>query len=241
MDFRQGSQRTFAKNVRPARFGTQGRAKSAKTAIKSQRTAMQAAKRVANVNQRRNAGYVDLAAAAYPMDNAGAAASIALIATIAQGAAVTQRIGKKAAYKSLQMRGYIGQGSTATVNDVALLIVYDKEPTGILPAITDILNTATAQSFLNDTNSDRFRILRRFNHTLTGNLATPATGNEIQDLDEYIDLKGLPVQFKAAATGAIGDIAVGALYVVTVGSQPPGTTAASAQVGFRTRFMDVEG
>ena len=80
--------------------------------------------------------YVDLANAAYGLNTTG---TITLIATIAQGASVQQRIGKRAYYKSLLMRGVIIAGSTGTVADASYLIVYDKRPTGALPAITDIL------------------------------------------------------------------------------------------------------
>lgn len=217
------------------------RASKASRTTKPVKVTMQEVKRAVAAEKRKNAGYVDLAVASYPTDNAGAAGSIALIATIAQGAGQTQRIGKKATYKSLQVRGYVQNNTTATLNDVAICIVYDKEPTGLMPNITDIFNQATAQSFLNDTNSDRFQIVRRWSHVLTGNSATPATGNEILDIDEYIDLKSRPVQFKAAATGAIGDIAVGALYLVCLGSSNPGTTASTSFLGFRTRFVDTEG
>jgi len=232
------SSRTAVKKQRPTSYGTQGRAKNAEKGAKAKRSAKTEANRAAMSAKKKNAGYVDLANAGYPCDTTG---SITLLATIAQGASQQQRIGKKAMYKSIQTRGNITQNSTATTNDVAVCIIYDKEPTGTLPNITDIFNTVNALSFLNDTNSDRFRVLRRWTHCLSGNPVTPATGNEIIDVDEYLDLKSLPVQFKAAATGAIGDIAYGALYLVTMGSAAAGTTAATASLGFRTRFFDTEG
>lgn len=191
-----------------------------------------------NSVKKRNAHFVDLAAAAYVLDTTG---SITLLATIAQGVSDSQRVGKKAAYKSVQVRGSVASGTTATLNDVSLLIVYDREPTGALPNITDILNTANSRSFNNDTNSDRFKIVRRIDKVLIGNSTTPATGVESFNLDEYIDLKGMPIQFGNAGTGAIGDIKKGALYLVTVGNIAAGTAAASATLGFRTRFFDTEG
>lgn len=186
----------------------------------------------------KDAGYKDLAVASYALDTTG---SITLIATIAQGVSVEQRVGKKAVYKSLQMRGNFNAGTAGTVSDVAALIVYDRKPTAALPAITDILVSANSRSFLNDVNSDRFQIVRRIDHTLIGNVTTPATGAEAFNLDEYIDLKKRPVEFGAAGTGAIGDISKGALYLVTVGNLAAGTGAGSLAVGFRTRFIDVEG
>jgi len=182
----------------------------------------------------RETGYVDLASANYPMDTTGA---VTLVATIAQGTGVTQRVGKKCVYKSFQMRGYISNNSASTVNDVAWMLVYDKRPTGALPSVTDILVTANSRAFNNDVNSNRFRILRRWDAELIGNSATPIDAT-FKSVDEYVKCK-LPIEFNAAGTGAIGDISLGAVYLVTVGSNVAGTTAAALIAGIRTRFVDI--
>lgn len=183
----------------------------------------------------RDTGYVDLAQASYAFDTTG---SITLLATVAQGASVNQRIGKKIKWKSLQMRGFAANSSTALFNDCAMLIVYDRRPTGSLPAITDVLNTANSNSFNNDANSGRFRILKRMDVGLVGN-STSLTENYAQSCDFFVNLRGLPCVFKAAGTGAIGDIEEGALYMITVGQNAAGTAAAYINAGFRTRFVDV--
>lgn len=180
-------------------------------------------------------GFVDLAPATYACDTTG---SITLIATIPQGSSVNERNGKKALYKSLQFRGVMQSNSATTIADTAYLIVYDKRPTGTLPSITDILNTVSAQSFNNDNNSGRFRILKRHDQVLIGNSTTPTTGQEAQQGDFFLKLNGLPIVFKSAGTGAIADIEEGALYLVTVGNQAAGTGAAILNGGFRTRFID---
>lgn len=186
-------------------------------------------------------GYVDLATAIYPLDLTG---SITLIPTIAQGATVNQRVGKKAIFKSLQCRGQAFNGTTATFNDCCFLIVYDRRPTGALPAITDILVSANAAALNNDVNSGRFKILKRVDWMMigpiTGVIATQQlTDCSAQSMDFYLKLRGLPTVFKALTTGAIDDIEEGAIYLVTVGSNVAGTTAASLNVRFRTRFLDV--
>lgn len=181
-------------------------------------------------------GYVDLAQANYALNTTG---TIALLATVAQGASVNQRVGKKIIWKSVQCRGSFYADSAAVVNDCTMLIVYDKRPTGSLPAITDILVTASSESFNNDANSGRFQILKRKDLNLIGNTTTPATGQEMKSADFYLSLKGLQGVFKAAGTGAIGDIEQGALYVVTVGSNAAGTADAIGSLAFRTRFVDV--
>lgn len=190
----------------------------------------------------RELGYVDIAATVYPLDTTG---SVTLINTVAQGAAVTQRVGKKILLKGLQARGISFNNTTATFNDFAYLIVWDKRPTGALPAVTDILVTATPTAMNNDANAGRFSILKRVdgimigNQSVTGAVANYGTDCSALDQDWYLDLKMRETVFKSAATGAIGDIEQGALYLVTVGGVPAGTGAASLQQAFRLRFLDV--
>lgn len=198
----------------------------------------QAVERAMEKAHKKKAHFVDLALAGRACDTTG---SIALIATMAQGASQSQRVGKRAQYKSLQMRGQIQVGTTTTITDATVLIVYDRKPTGLLPGITDILNTVSSNSFNNDVNAGRFKIVRRFDYALAGNITTPATGMEVVNADEYIDLRNMEVEFGNLATGAIGDITKGALYVVTCGITAAGTAAATANLGFRTRFFDLEG
>lgn len=185
---------------------------------------------------RKETGYVDLAYASYAGDTTG---SIVLLNTVAQGAAVTQRVGKKIMMKSLQCRGIVKSNSATTVADCATLIVLDKRPTGSLPNITDILNTASSASFNNDANAGRFRILKRTDKSLIGNATTPATGGEAYNADFFLDLRGFQTVYKAAGTGAIGDIEENALYLVTVGDNAAGNTAVTLNLGFRLRFVDI--
>jgi len=186
----------------------------------------------------RETGFVDVAAAAYNMDTTG---SIVLLNTIPQGASVSQRVGKKVLLKSLQCRGSVAANGTAILNDVAFMIVYDRRPTGSLPAITDILVSASSTAFNNDANSGRFQILKREDYTLTGNPlnATTITERTVVEGSFFLGLKDMPTVFKAAGTGAIGDIEQGALYLLTVGNVAAGTAAATATLAFRVRFMDV--
>lgn len=180
--------------------------------------------------------YVDLANATYAMNTTG---SITLIATIAQGASVNQRIGKKCVLRSLQARGSMFSNASTILTDGAALIVYDKRPTGSLPAITDILVTADATSMNNDNNASRFSILKRIDSRFAGSSANNLTVSSIQNFDWYLNLRGLPMTFNAAGTGAIGDIDEGALYLVTVGSSGAGLNIdASVNVTFRTRFTE---
>jgi len=183
-------------------------------------------------------GYVDTTVASYGCDTTG---SVTLLNTVAQGAAVTQRVGKKIIMKGLQCRGQITNRTDAIITQVAYMIVYDKRPTGALPTITDILVSASCNSMNNDANAGRFRILKRCDDNLLGNGTSTATLTEAtsKNADWWLDLKSAPVTYKAAATGAIGDIEEGALYLVTIGDQAAGTSAAYLTAAFRLRFLDV--
>lgn len=182
-------------------------------------------------------GYVDLALAGYPLDTTG---SVTLLNTVPQGTAVTQRVGKKILMKGLQVRGISQNGTTATTNDCAYCIVYDKRPTGALPSVTDILVSVSSFAMNNDNNSGRFSILKREDFVLLGNSAAAANQTDLMARGEdwWLDLKKREVVYKAAGTGAIADIEQGALYLVTVGNTVAGTGAATAFLGFRLRFFD---
>ena len=162
----------------------------------------------------RDPGYVDLAASDYAMDSTG---TITLLNTIPQGASQSERVGKRINLKGLQHRGVMTGGSTCTFCDVSMIIVYDKRPSGVLPAITDILEATLPNALNNNTNASRFRILKRVDTTLIGNSGN-LTANTAKSSDFYLPLRNLPQVFNAVGTGAIGDIEEGALYLVTVGN-----------------------
>ena len=183
----------------------------------------------------RDPGYVDLASAAYALDTTG---SVTLLNTIPQGAGTSERVGRRIALKGLQCRGRMENNSTATANDVAYLIVYDKRPEGTVPVVTDILETASSASMNNNDTSSRFRILKRVDNVLIGNSTTLTDGYQ-KGADWYLPLRGMQQTFNSAGTGAIGDIQEGALYLVTVGNKAAGTTAANLVVGFRTTYNDI--
>lgn len=190
----------------------------------------------------RSANYADLAFATYDCSTTG---SIALLNTVATGAAQTQRVGKKILMKSLQIRGLVTNKATTISSQVAWMIVYDRRPAAALPLITDILNSISPNSFLNDANSARFKILHRWSETLLGDVAVAADTNDetAYNVDEYLKIpkKNRKVSYGAAGTGAIGDIDQGALYLVTVGGNAAGTAASSFLAGFRLRFWDIAG
>jgi len=229
----------MARGVKTRRSGKLSRARFGGTPAPA--TVAAAVKKATMNMAKKNAGFVDQAAAAYDMNLTG---SVTHIAIVPQGASVNQRIGKRITWKGMQIRGFVQAKAATTIAKGTILIIYDRDPSGsppALPAVGDILASASANAFLNDANSDRFRVLRRIDVSVTGNSATPATGREGQVIEEYVDLKGLKSVFKAVASGAIGDISDGALYLCVVGNIAAGTTDITATLSFRTRFIDVPG
>lgn len=163
--------------------------------------------------------------------------SIALVNGVAQGITVNTRNGKKYHMSSIQLRGIIRSNSATTVAGTANMLVYDKRPTGTLPVITDILDTISSESFNNDVNSSRFRVIRRWDDVLVQ--AQGAGPNSGKNFDYFVKLN-LPVEMKTGSAGdAISDMSEGALYFITVGNQAAGTLAAATSVGFRLRFKDL--
>lgn len=177
--------------------------------------------------------YVDSAADNAVCDTTG---KIRLINTVAQGASVNERIGKKFYMTHATYRGSWGSNSATVASDSAAMLVYDKRPTGSLPAITDILVTANSRSFVNDDNAGRFQILKRWDRTLIG--VSGANSASAHTFDGTCRLNKLVVN-KAAGTGAIGDIEQGALYFVTVGNQAAGTSASVLTNTWRVHFKDI--
>lgn len=178
--------------------------------------------------------YVDLAGATYAFDTVG---SVTLVATIPTGATQTTRVGKKVILDSLQVRGVFTPAVTpvAAPAKSVLMYVYDKRPTGALPAITDILLAANASSMNNDDNSNRFKIIRRIEriHSSTVNISTHGLD---WNIEEFIPLNKY-AEYKSVGTGAIADIEEGAIYQVTCGSNAAAGSATAA-ITCRTRFHE---
>lgn len=184
-------------------------------------------------------GYIDLPLTTYGLDSTG---SITLLCAVSQGTSVNQRVGKKIALKSLQFRGNMTARITALINNVAYMVVYDKRPTGVLPAITDVINAVTPNSMNNDNNSGRFRVLKRVDETLIGNTDASAaflTDCTSKSQEWFLPLRDAETVYKAAATGAIGDIEQGALYLITVGDIAASSAAANLTGVMRLRFLDI--
>lgn len=178
--------------------------------------------------------YIDVATASYACDTTG---TVTLMGPYAQGAGISQRIGDSIILKSIEFRGYLANNSTAILNFDRAMIIWDKQPNKALAAITDILSVGNTFGFNVDQNKRRFKTIKHIHEVTLGNTATPATGKESIDCSFYQKLNH-KMEFAQAGTGSIGDITTGALLLVTIGNNVPGTTAAILNGSFRIRYID---
>lgn len=156
--------------------------------------------------------------------------TITHINAITQGNDYNNMLGRQTQMKSVSVHGYVAVGATPTSAAIRLLVVYDKSPSGALPAITDILTVASMGGHVNLNNSSRFVIL----YDRFGELEV--TDKSIQNINLYRRID-LPATQKSN-DGAIANYVTGAMYLVTVGNLATGVTAPVANVITRIRFVD---
>jgi len=168
---------------------------------------------------------------------------VILMPTPSQGAAETQRVGKKMLWHSAQLRGSIYASGTTVFARGFWALIYDRDPTGSVPAFNSIFQVGAtngsalgSNAMLNPDTSSRYSVVARRDFDIT----QLGGENSIIPLEEWIDLKKKECVFKSAG-GGIGDIQKGALYFVTASSIPTADVAKSfsIQFGRRTRFIDV--
>lgn len=180
----------------------------------------------------------DVVQAIYSCNNTG---TVTLINGIAQGADFTQRIGRKSTFVAIQLEGILQPSSDLTQpTKCRVLLVYDSQPNGVLPPVSDIFDQATSTAFMNLDFRDRFKVLHDCNVSLAQTTDTGATLNAVgaptvHNLSVYKRIN-LPTIW-SGTTNAIGDIQTGAFYLVTIGNNAA-TTGYDLVCSTRMRFVD---
>lgn len=198
---------------------------------------------------------LDVPVTTYAINQTAVITSINLVRI---GSTFCNRIGRRIEMASLRLTGFINALRTTNDEDYArIMLIYDRQTNGAVPAIADILqttdqaaaNTTTAQSGLNLNNRDRFVVLRDMRILLpavtvaSGVITAPGIVDPIKpqnNIDMFVKLKGLVTQFKAdSAPAVIGDIASGGLFLVTYGSAfAAGSEGFNLTAEMRLRFTD---
>lgn len=175
---------------------------------------------------------IDLVAAATPLPATGWAGPT-LLNAVAQGIGNQQRVGRRYTTSRVQYR------LTANTSGAGLrvLIVYDRQPNGVAPTITDILPFNDVNSFMSLTNSDRFLVIsdKQWVPGKDGNIGGGPGGN-VYGMD-YIKCSLDTVC--STAGGTIADVSTGAFWIMAA-QLTAGTPAAGVlNLTTRLRYTDV--
>lgn len=181
-----------------------------------------------------------------------------------EGSSFYNRIGRRTRGISLEFHGEVvptlGNAAAVPQQYARIMIIYDRQPNGALPAIGDVLldydhsgNTNTwSFSGLNMDNRDRYVVLRDRKILLPAlgiNGVASTTGSiplfngddkaSTMIYNEYIKLGGLETQYKASSSGAIGDVATGSYIMILISNADANATAAwKLQYNARYKFLD---
>lgn len=184
-----------------------------------------------------------------------------------EGSAFYNRIGRKISMKSIRVKYHLLPfgGPNALDTTYRVMIVYDRQTNGSFPQGTDIITSkpgtlnsdSLVHGFLNMANSERFTVLMDKWHYFPSNdssvgtfgglnqsiaMTIDFTGLGVQD--RFVKLKGLETTFKASSTsgdgasGAIGDIATGGLYIVAFSTQELVDCGWHMVANTRLRYLD---
>lgn len=180
--------------------------------------------------------FKDLTAATYVGDTTG---TVTLLNAIDSGTELNNRLGDRVALTGLQIRGVVAAGSTGSAPvQATFAIIYDRQPQGALPAITDIYTAIASAAFQTTSSRDRFKILGRWNHVVMGVFATPTTGCEERQIDLHLFFREQVTYTTSQSSGAIGNIKTGGLYLLTYGDLAASTAAPNFSLRFRLNFAD---
>lgn len=198
---------------------------------------------------------LDVPAGTVSLNQTGSVTALNLIRV---GSTFCNRIGRKIEMKSLRIVGAIAPIRTVAAQDyVRIMLVYDRQANGALPALADVIqttdqattNSTSSFSGINLNNRDRFVMLRDHHVTLpsatytAGVITNPGFSDPVSrtfNIDDYIKLGSLVTQYKAdSAPAVIGDIASGSILLVTVGAAVAGQEGFNFQLETRLRYRDV--
>lgn len=175
------------------------------------------------------------------------------------GAGIFNRIGNRITLKSLHIVGQVALSANAGagVNEyLRIMVVYDKMPNGTQPAYADIiadqdnLGVLVSSSWSNSRidNRDRFKILMDDRVDIPSNSSTSGVISGAQEavldyknecnVNRFIRLNDMETMFKASVNGALGDVAVGNIWIVTVGNVVAGSEGFKFVFNSRIRYTD---
>ncbi len=164
--------------------------------------------------------------------------------TVPQDDTQSGRHGRKINLTSFHIRGIIGLASTATIasgsDTCRIMVIWDKQANGALPAVGDVLAATNWESFPNLEERRRFKILAdRFVSMPCQGAAGNGTANDTCPTEKYFSIYkkvNIPIEYNdSAATGVISTISsnnIVVLYISRLGF-------VSIEACCRTRYTDI--
>ncbi len=151
----------------------------------------------------------------------------------------SNRIGRNIQCKSLQWRvSARNEAANESPGPVRFVLVWDKDPNGALPAVTDVLETASTAAMTNMANKDRFVILHSEFKTIPSGNGGIATGQAGVILFEGYKKLNHKTTYNAGNAGTIADIQHGALYSLVLSDIAAGTADWDTDGRIRLRYTD---
>lgn len=156
------------------------------------------------------------------------------------GTGPSERIGRKVTVKSIACRLTFKLGGGNPFDHVRCILYNDRQCNGAAATVTDILQSADVDSYLNLSNSDRFRVIRDFNCTLNSQANTVIGGASVPQGDyktanDYVVLT-LPIDFSPGSGGvSIADVRSNNLGMLLIAENANYTTV---EVHVRIRYTD---
>jgi len=156
-----------------------------------------------------------------------AGSAILLMNGVAIGDDYNNRNGREIKMKSIYMR-MTGANLVDQESSIRVMLVYDKQPNGAAPAITDILTSADVNAPNNLNNKERFI-------TISDKVYTASTAAKRSWICKKYKRLDTSVQY--SGTGAtIASIATGAVWLILIPqSLSTGASTANYVVGYQTR------
>lgn len=176
--------------------------------------------------------YIDTPVANFIANSTG---SVTLMNSVSVGTDFSDRIGRKIVMRSIQIKGAFASLSTlGAAACCAAFLVYDNNPDVGTPAVNDVLQSTNPHAMLNNANTTRFMLLKRWVMTQFASSATVTTAVTGDVNVDYYQKCALPVVFDNTA-GAIANFEKGALWLVCVGDSAGGYNFTAS---CRVRFTD---
>lgn len=156
-----------------------------------------------------------------------------LINGIAQGATETTRVGRKVTMKSILINWtYVPLAALSGTANPRLTVIYDKQPSGVYPLITDIFHVNNHLSPMLLANSDRFSVLH---NEILQNPNVNIAATTVAQMTGVMYIKCNLEAIFSGAGGLIANINSGALYFLSV--DDTGLNSAVTYIS-RVRFVD---